>query len=152
MSDHAVMSAQTVTHFGGTSFAHVTPSFRCLQSCCAGTQTGREQKMCIINWKVEYLQGQFYVYKPLMRSSWAWMSASTSWCFLMRFCTDARSLPESSDVRRDSTSPSQKSRSLTAAMYVRCLFASFSLTVFSVVFWVRYSHWSAMDARRAYSI
>jgi len=93
-----------------------------------------------------------YCYIPLMRSSWACMSASTNWCFLIRFCTDARSLPESSDVRRDSTSPSQKSKSLTAAMYVRCLFASFSFTVFSVVFWVRYSHWSAMDARRAYNI
>jgi hypothetical protein len=134
----------------------MTPNFRSLQNCHVGTKTGRGEgggSRTYRQWiGMRDLWWRFNVYIPLMRSSWAWMSASTSWCFLMRFCTDARSLPESSDVRRDSTSPSQKSRSLTAAMYVRCLFASFSLTVFSVVFWVRYSHWSAMDARRAYSI
>uniref|UniRef100_A0A2M4D7W5 Putative secreted protein n=1 Tax=Anopheles darlingi TaxID=43151 RepID=A0A2M4D7W5_ANODA len=83
-----------------------------------------------------------------MRSSCAWMSASTSWCFFIRFCTEARSLPASSEVSRLSTSPSQKSRSLTAAIYVRCLFASFSFNDFSVVFCVRYSHWSAICVSR----
>lgn len=34
--------------------------------------------------------------KKLDLTSWAVMSASISWCFLSRFCTDARSLPWSS--------------------------------------------------------
>ncbi len=56
--------------------------------------------------------------------------------------------PNSSVVRRASTSPSQKSRSLTAAMKVRCLLASFSFMDFSLVFWVSSSHCSAMLSSR----
>lgn len=76
-------------------------------------------------------------------TSWAAMSASKRWCFLSKFWTAARSLPQSSEASCASSPPSQKSMSFTASLYCCCWLASRSFCPFSAIFSFRSAHCSS---------